>query len=175
MRYLVLAACVLLGAAMPATAQADFEFHTPGFVIGINVPSHPRLRRVPGYPVYYASRLQLNLFYYDGEYWLFRHRNWYASRWTDGPWHWVPPNRVPRDILRVPLRYYRNPPPSFYAWSPEAPPFWGEYWGPRWRGHHRDFDRPHPDFDRHHGATGRDFGAHHSGRERHGDRDDRHR
>ena len=76
---------MLLGAAIPAVAHADIDFDTPGFVIGINVPLHPRLAPVPGYPVYYAPRLPLNLFYYDGEYWLFRHRDWYASHWTDGP------------------------------------------------------------------------------------------
>ena len=176
MRYLLLAACMLLGTAMPATARAEVGFDTPGFVIGINVPPHPRLVRVPGYPVYYAPRLHLNLFYYDGEYWLFKRGNWYASDWTDGPWQRVPPYDVPRDILRVPLRYYRNPPPFFYAWSPDAPPFWGDYWGPGWRAHRPDFDRPRRDFDwRHHLASGRDFGAHRFGRDRHGERDDRDR
>jgi hypothetical protein len=169
MRYLLLAACMLLGTALPATARAEVGFDTPAFVIGINVPLHPRLVRVPGYSVYYAPRLHLNLFYYDGEYWLFEHGNWYASDWTDGPWQRVPPY----DILRVPLRYYRNPPPSFYAWSPDSPPFWGEYWGPGWRMHRPDFDRPRRDFDwRHHLASGRDFGAHRFGRDRHRDRDD---
>jgi len=148
MRLVVLAACMLLGAAIPAAAHADIDFDTPGFVIGINVPLHPRLARVPGYPVYYAPSLRLNLFYYDGEYWLFKHGNWYASHWTDGPWQQVPPYDVPRDILRVPLRYYGSPPPSFYAWSPDAPPFWSDYWGPGWRLHRFDFDRPRPDFDR---------------------------
>lgn len=56
------------------------------------------------------------------------------------------------------MRYYRAPPPRFRAWPREAPPRWGEYWGPAWERQHPDWNRriqgsvpapaPLPDYQR---------------------------
>ncbi|HAN56330.1 MAG TPA: hypothetical protein DCQ77_09155, partial [Betaproteobacteria bacterium] len=109
--------------------------------IGINLPVYPQLVRVPGYPVYYAPRLQANYFFYDGMYWVYQDDNWYASSWYNGPWGYVDSEVVPLFILRIPVRYYRQPPAYFYGWRPDAPPRWGDHWGPNWEQHRSGWDR----------------------------------
>jgi hypothetical protein len=103
--------------------------------IGINLQAYPEFVVVPGYPVYYAPQLQANLFFYDGEYWLYQYDNWYVSSWYNGPWWLVDPEDVPLFILRVPVRYYVQPPIYFQVWWIEEPPHWGEHWGHDWEQH----------------------------------------
>lgn len=100
--------------------------------VGINVPMYPQLVLVPGYPVYYDPRVNLNYFFYDGLYWVFISDNWYASSWYNGPWGLVRRDYVPMYILRVPVRYYRQPPAYFRGWHADAPPRWDERWGRDW-------------------------------------------
>jgi hypothetical protein len=109
--------------------------------IGINVPVYPQMVVVPGYPVYYAPTLGANFFFYDGMYWVLQGDNWYMSSWYNGPWAIVEPAYVPYYVLRVPVRYYRAPPPYFRGWQPSAPPRWGNHWGPAWERQHGDWNR----------------------------------
>jgi hypothetical protein len=132
MRPAVIVACMLFGTCAPAGAQVS---------IGINLGAYPDLVAVPGYPVYYAPRLDSNFFFYDGLYWVYAQDNWYASSWYDGPWDMVAPESVPLFVLRVPVRYYRQPPGYFGGWSPEAPPRWGEHWGRNWEQRRSGWDR----------------------------------
>ena len=104
------------------------------------MPVYPTLVLVPGYPVYYAPQLNSNYFFYDGMYWVYQADNWYASSWYNGPWVLVAPVAVPVFVLRVPVRYYRQPPLYFRAWSPNAPPRWGEHWGNAWEQRRRGWD-----------------------------------
>lgn len=127
MRWMSVAIALLLSPPSPARAQVSV-----GINIGIDVPVFPELVPVPGYPVYYAPSASANYFFYDGLYWVFVRDGWYASSWYDGPWHLVGPEYVPVYLLRVPVRYYRVPPPYFHAWRPDAPPRWGERYGPAW-------------------------------------------
>ena len=113
----------------------------PGVSIGINLPVYPELVRVPGYPVYYAPRLNSNFFFYDGMYWVYQGDNWYASSWYNGPWGMVGPESVPLFVLRIPVRYYRTPPAYFRGWQPDAPPRWGEHWGHEWEQQRSGWDR----------------------------------
>ena len=56
---------LLLGlffAPTPAAAQVSIGIGLPSVSIGINLPSFPKLVVVPGHPVYYAPRLDANLF-----------------------------------------------------------------------------------------------------------------
>jgi hypothetical protein len=100
---------------------------------------------VPGYPVYYAPRANANYFFYDGAYWVYQGDSWYVSSWYNGPWRVVGPEHVPLYVLRVPVRYYRRPPPYFRGWRAEAPPRWGEHWGRDWEARRAGWDR----WDRH--------------------------
>ena len=137
MRYRFIALCIALAcAATAAPAQVSVSIG-----IGINVPVYPQLVLVPGYPVYYAPGLRANFFFYDGMYWAFEGDNWYMSSWYNGPWQLVAPVYVPYYVLRVPVRYYRAPPPYFRGWQPSAPPRWGRHWGPQWEQQHRGWDK----------------------------------
>jgi len=132
MRSAIVVACMLLGTYAPASAQVS---------IGINLSLYPDLVEVPGYPVYYAPQLDSNYFFYDGRYWVYAQDNWYSSSWYDGPWDIVAPEFVPLFVLRVPVRYYRQPPSYFRDWGLEAPPRWGEHWGRDWERRHGGWDR----------------------------------
>jgi hypothetical protein len=140
MRVSVLLLATLLSAGS-AFAQVSIGVAVPGVSIGINIPVYPQLVRVPNYPVYYAPRLNSNLFFYDGFYWVYQGDDWYASAWYDGPWRRVSPQAVPLFVLRVPVRYYRDPPPYFRGWRPDAPPRWGDHWGREWEQHRSGWDR----------------------------------
>lgn len=139
MRQHLLVLCMLLGVAGAAVGQVGYG--APGISIGITVSSYPHMVRVPGYPVYYAPGLRSNYFFYDGLYWVYLDDNWYVSSWYNGPWDLVAPDFVPLFLLRVPVRYYRAPPPYFLEWRRDAPPRWHEHWGPRWAERHNGWDR----------------------------------
>jgi len=140
MRSALIALCLLFG-SVSAIAQVSVGIGLPGVSIGVNVPVYPELVRVPGYPVYYAPRMRSNYFFYDGMYWVYTDDNWYASSWYNGPWALVAPEVVPLFILRVPVRYYRVPPPYFRGWRADAPPRWGEHWGNSWAERRHGWDR----------------------------------
>jgi hypothetical protein len=125
MRFLLVAAA-LLGPIGAAQAQVGVQV---GVDIGVRVPVYPDLVLVPGYPVYYAPQASTNYFFYDGAYWVFQDDGWFVSSWYDGPWQAVRPEHVPLFVLRVPVRYYRQPPAYFRGWRADAPPRWGDHWG----------------------------------------------
>ena len=147
MRATLVAALLVLLAGAPSVArpQVSFQIDAPGVSIGLNVPMLPQLVRVPGYPVYYAPRVGGNYFFYDGMYWVLQGDTWYQSVWFNGPWTPVPPVAVPAFLLRVPVRYYRAPPPWFAGWRADRPPRWGEHWGHDWEHRRAGWDR----WDRH--------------------------
>jgi len=134
---------MLAGSIVPAQAQVSvgIGIGLPGVSIGINLPIYPTLVAVPGYPVYYAPQANSNYFFYDGMYWVYQRDNWYASSWYNGPWWLIDINEVPLFILRVPVRYYRQPPVYFHGWRSDEPPRWGEHWGNSWDQRHRGWDQ----------------------------------
>jgi hypothetical protein len=143
MRYLLIVLSLLFVplSAAKADVNVGVVFNTPGVSIGINVPAYPRLVRIPGYPVYYDPYVRGNYFFYDGLYWAFYGDGWYASSWYNGPWYAVDIYQVPVFILRVPVRYYREPPAYFHGWHRDAPPRWGEHWGREWEQRRNGWDR----------------------------------
>lgn len=132
LRHTAVALSLVLWAGGAAVAQVSVGISMPGVSIGINMPVYPQLVRVPNYPVYYAPGAQANFFFYDGMYWVYQQDSWYASSWYNGPWQLVNPHAVPLYVLRVPVRYYRNPPTYFRGWQANEPPRWGEHWGNAW-------------------------------------------
>jgi hypothetical protein len=132
MRSAIVGVCVLLGICAPAGAAVS---------IGSDPPGYPELVPVPGCPVYYAPQLDANLFFYNGLYWVYAQDRWYSSSSYDGPWDLVAPELVPVSVLRVPVRYYRQPPPYFRARSAGASAVWGEHWGRRWEPRSTGWDR----------------------------------
>jgi hypothetical protein len=146
MRTLILLVPLLLGQVPAAQAQVSMQIGVdmPGIRIGINLPVYPDLQRVPGYPVYYAPQAPGNYFYYDGLYWVLQDDDWYASSWYNGPWRHVMPIQVPVYLLRVPVRYYRQPPAYFSGWRADAAPRWDQHWGRDWQQRRAGWDQ----FDR---------------------------
>jgi hypothetical protein len=141
MRHILIVLCLLFGSVTTANAQVSINFVIPSVSIGVNVGGYPELVRVPDYPVYYAPRLGFNFFFYDGLYWAYQRDEWYASYWYNGPWGMVDRMAVPYFILRVPVRYYRDPPQYFRGWRQDAPPRWGQHWGNQWQDRRRDWDK----------------------------------
>ncbi|HYP68975.1 MAG TPA: hypothetical protein VEP67_12105 [Thiobacillaceae bacterium] len=148
MRFGIIVRLMLLCWVASAAANGRLPPHqvsvgvaVPGVNIGINLPAYPELDVVPGYPVYYAPRVDANYFFYDGMYWVFQNDNWYASSWYNGPWELVNPWDVPAFVLRVPVRYYRRPPVYFRGWGYDAPPHWGDHWGRDWEQRRSGWDR----------------------------------
>jgi len=140
-RYGVIVLWMLLCTVTSVSAQVSIGIGLPNVSIGINLPLYPEFEPVPGYPVYYAPRVAANYFFYDGMYWVYLNDYWYASNWYNGPWWLVEPDVVPLFILRIPVRYYRQPPVYFRGWRSDAPPRWGEHWGRGWEQHRRGWDR----------------------------------
>ncbi|MBC7962170.1 MAG: hypothetical protein H7Y05_04430 [Steroidobacteraceae bacterium] len=140
-RYGLIVLWMLTCSVTSATAEVSIGIGLPSVSIGINLPVFPELVPVPGYPVYYAPRLDGNYFFYDGMYWVYQDDNWYASSWYNGPWSFVEPEVVPLFILRVPVRYYRQPPVYFRGWQSNAAPRWDRHWGHEWEQHRRGWDR----------------------------------
>lgn len=128
-------------AAVQAQVSVGIQIGLPGVQIGVNMPTYPQLVRVPGYPVYYDPQASNNYFFYDGLYWVYANDNWYASSWYNGPWELTGRDYVPLYVLRIPVRYYRQPPVYFSGWSRDAPPRWAEHWGREWEQRRPDWDR----------------------------------
>jgi hypothetical protein len=145
MRYALVVLLGMLCWVSPAAAQVSIGIGLPGVSIGINMGSYPELAPVPNYPVYYAPKGDVNLFFYDGMYWAYQRDSWYASSWYNGPWGLVGPEAVPAFVLRIPVRYYRHPPAAWAGWQRDAPPRWGERWGQEWEQHRKGWDQ----WDRH--------------------------
>lgn len=112
--------------AGPAYAQVHVD-------IGIHLPSPPRLVVVPEVrSVQYVPGAQANLFFYNGQYWVFANGGWYVSPAYNGPWIVVAPQFVPRPVLLVPKGYYHVPPGQWRQWEDRQPPRWHEEWGREW-------------------------------------------
>lgn len=141
MRYLLIALSLLAAVVTSSCAYDPYRDDNVSVNVGINVPVFPNLVLVPGYPVYYDPAIGLNYFFYDGLYWVFAGDNWYASGWYNGPWRYVERYRVPLYVLRVPVRYYRQPPPYFRSWHADEPPHWDERWGRDWERRHSGPDQ----------------------------------
>ena len=142
MRHILIALWLLFWSATSVLAQVSIGIGIglPGVNIGLNFPVYPDLVPVPGYPVYYAPGYSSNYFFYDGMYWIYQNDYWYASSWFNGPWSMVDPYYVPQFVLRIPVRYYRSPPPYFYGWRSDAPPRWGDHYGNAWQQQRRGWD-----------------------------------
>lgn len=140
-RHIFIVLGILLYSIPASAAQLSISMGFPNANIGIQLSDYPDLVVMPGYPVYYAPRLDANFFFYDGWYWVYQDDDWYASSWYNGPWGLVAREDVPVFVLRIPVRYYRLPPAYFVGWRQDAPPRWGDRWGHEWEQHRSGWNR----------------------------------
>jgi hypothetical protein len=92
-----------------------------GFSIGVsNAPPPPRVyyRSEPRFLFVVSSGVRVveppdsdcDLFYFSGSYYLYRSGYWYRSRSYGGDYRVIEVRRVPRAVLDVPPRHWRNHP-----------------------------------------------------------------
>lgn len=122
--FLAATLSLVLSAASCAPAYyADGSTRTYlGFTVGVssNAPPPPRLyfRDEPRVQVVVSSGVRVveapdpdcDLFVTGGVYYLYRSGYWYRSRQYDGDYQVIEVTRVPRAVLEVPPRYWRNHP-----------------------------------------------------------------
>jgi hypothetical protein len=97
-----------LALASPARSQVSVAVN-----IGQPPPvivAQPVLVPVQASPVYYAPSYGSDVFFYDGHYYTVRDDRWFYAARVNTPWVAIAVGKVPRQILAVPVAYYRVPP-----------------------------------------------------------------
>jgi hypothetical protein len=103
-----LVAGLLLAVGTSAGARVDVHVAIPA-PPSIVIDAPPHVVVVPGVPtVQYAPDVSYNYFVHDGRYYTYHHNNWFVSDAYGGPWTYVERVHVPRPLLGVPTRYYRD-------------------------------------------------------------------
>lgn len=106
----IVAMLVAAGMALPAPARSQVSVNVN---IGQPPPvivAQPVLVPVQASPVYYAPSYGPDLFFYDGRYYTVRDDQWFYSARLNTPWVAIGVGKVPRQVLAVPVAYYRVPP-----------------------------------------------------------------
>ena len=106
----IVAMLIAAGTALPAPARGQVSVNVS---IGQPPPvivAQPVLVPVQASPVYYAPSYGPDLFFYDGRYYTVRDDQWFYAARVNTPWVAIAIGKVPRQILAVPVAYYRVPP-----------------------------------------------------------------
>ena len=106
----IVAMLVAAGLMLPATARGQVSVNVN---IGQPPPvvvARPVLVPVHASPVYYAPSYGADLFFHDGRYYTVRDDQWFYAARVNTPWVAIAIGKVPRQILAVPVTYYRVPP-----------------------------------------------------------------
>ena len=106
----IVAMLVAAGLALPAPARSQVSVNVN---IGSPPPvvvAQPVLVPVQASPVLYAPSHGADLFFYDGRYYTVRDDHWFYAARVNSPWVAITVGKVPRQVLAVPVAYYRVPP-----------------------------------------------------------------
>ena len=106
----IVAMVIAAGMVLPAPARSQVSVNVS---IGQPPPvivAQPVLVPVQASPVYYAPSYGPDLFFYDGRYYTVRDDHWFYAARLNTPWVAIAIGKVPRQILTVPVAYYRVPP-----------------------------------------------------------------
>lgn len=138
MRNAILLASVIAVAATGLLGAVSAEAQNVSIGVNIGSPpppppmvivAPPQLVVVPGTPVYYAPGLNVNFFFYQGQYFTFHDGSWFVARAHNGPWAFVALERIPKPVLAVPVQYYKVPPGQLKKGGPR--PWAGHGKGPK--------------------------------------------
>lgn len=128
---------LLVGINYPIGGTAEVNVN-----VGINVPPPPPLV-IPAPPpmfviprtyIYFAPKVDVDIFFYQG-YWYRPHGgHWYRSVVYNGKWGYIAPERVPRVLINLPPDFRRVPPGHRHIPYGEVKKNW-KTWGKRmaWR------------------------------------------
>jgi hypothetical protein len=101
-----------LGSFFPLDADARVDVNA-----GINVvlPPYvvaepPHVVVIPGTYVYYIPGIDVDIIFYHGYWYRPYQEYWYRAKFYNGPWAYLPPQRVPRPLLDLPPDYRHMPP-----------------------------------------------------------------
>ena len=118
----IIAMLILAGSALPGPVAAQVSVNVN---IGQPPPvivAQPVLVPVQASPVYYAPSSGRDLFFYEGRYYTIRDDQWFYAARLNTPWVAVSIGKVPRQILAVPVAYYRVPPGHMKHGGAHCPP-----------------------------------------------------
>jgi hypothetical protein len=106
---------VFVGGLLVLTSGASNADTTINVNIGPPPPvvlaAPPPLVVVPGVPVVsYAPSVQVDLFFFERQWYYAHGGHWWVGPSYRGPWVLVAPGKLPRPIVAVPVRYYKVPP-----------------------------------------------------------------
>jgi hypothetical protein len=123
----IVAMLITAGLIVPAPARSQVSVNVN---IGQPPPvvvARPVLVPVQASPVYYAPSYGADLFLYDGRYYTVRDDQWFSAARVNTPWIAIAIGKVPRQILAVPVAYYRVPPGHLkHAGGGHCPPGQGK-------------------------------------------------
>jgi hypothetical protein len=119
--------------------------------VGINVspppalviPLPPPMYVIPKTYVYFAPKVEVDVFFYQG-YWYRPHQgHWYQSKNYNEHWVYIPPKKVPTVLLNLPPNFRQVPPGHRHIsyrhlknyWSTwEKEKYWEKHGGKGWHG-----------------------------------------
>ena len=97
-----------LAAPAPAQSQVSVQVNIgqpPPVVV-----AQPVLVPVQASPVYFSPSYGSDLFFYDGRYYTVRDDQWFYATRVNTPWLAIAIGKVPRQVIAVPVAYYKVPP-----------------------------------------------------------------
>jgi hypothetical protein len=125
---------------VPAGAEVTINIGVPP-PPAVVLPAPPRLVIVPGQPVFYAPEVPYNYFVYGDRHYIFRDGRWFFARTYRGPWRIIATDRVPRQVVAVPVKYYKVPPGHAKKMARD----WDDRDDGRGKGHHKKQKNKHDD------------------------------
>ena len=72
------------------------------------IPAPPPVVVIPGTYVYFASDVDVEIFFYHGYWYRPHHGHWYRAKGYNGPWHNIRSARVPHVVRDVPPDFRRH-------------------------------------------------------------------
>lgn len=76
----------------------------------IVIPEPPVVVLIPGTPVYHAPHVGIDIFFYSNRWYRKHNGRWYKASYYNGPWAYLPVQRIPVALVNLPPDYRHIPP-----------------------------------------------------------------